>query len=124
MDPWSKVYYSRHIREASIPFGVPSCHHWDRRFRTIICAYYSYIGSRTPQTQETKGLSDLKSWHSGPKLQALRATSCNRDDKHQVDDRQHAPNNLMTYYMIKLIQSLPSPLPKAGNYSHMRKEVM
>src|SRR3954468_16341136 len=32
----------------SIPFGVPSCHHWDRGFRTIIGAYNSYIGSRTP----------------------------------------------------------------------------
>ena len=36
-----------------------------------------------------------------------------------VDDRQHAPNNLMNYYMINLIQSLPPPLPTAGNYSHM-----
>src|SRR3954468_16072967 len=25
----------------SIPFGVPSCHLWDRRFRTIIGAYNS-----------------------------------------------------------------------------------
>jgi hypothetical protein len=36
-----------------------------------------------------------------------------------VDDRQHAPNNLKNYYMIDLIHSLPSPLPTAGNYSHM-----
>src|SRR3954471_16737909 len=42
----------------------------------------------------------------------------------KVDDRQHAPNNLTNYYMIKLIQSLPSHLPTAGNYSHMRGEVM
>src|ERR1041385_6408296 len=42
----------------------------------------------------------------------------------KVDDRQHAPNNLTNYYMIKLIQSLPSPLPTAGNYSHMKGEVM
>ena len=36
-----------------------------------------------------------------------------------VDDRQHAPNNLTNYYMINLIQSLPSPLPTTGNYSHI-----
>ena len=36
-----------------------------------------------------------------------------------VDDRQHATNNLTNYYIINLIQSLPSPLPIAGNYSHM-----
>src|SRR6187399_2812614 len=42
----------------------------------------------------------------------------------KVDDRQHAPNNLINYYMISLIQSLPSPLPTAGNYSHMEGEVM
>src|ERR1041385_339581 len=42
----------------------------------------------------------------------------------KVDDRQHAPNNLTNYYMIKLIQSLPSPLTTTGNYSHMRAEVM
>src|SRR3954462_1711668 len=42
----------------------------------------------------------------------------------KLDDRQHASNNLMNYYMIKLIQSLPSPLPTAGNYSHMDGEVM
>src|SRR4051812_15136416 len=41
-----------------------------------------------------------------------------------LDDRQHAPNNLINYYMIYLIQSLPSPLPTAGNYSHMDGEVM
>src|SRR4051812_29222647 len=41
-----------------------------------------------------------------------------------VDDRQHAPNNLINYYMISLIQSLPSPLPTVGNYSHMDGEVM
>src|ERR1044071_972151 len=41
-----------------------------------------------------------------------------------VDDRQHAHNNLTNYYMIKLIQSLPSPLPTVGNYSNMRGEVM
>src|SRR3954470_14039115 len=41
-----------------------------------------------------------------------------------VDNRQHAPNNLTNYYMIKLIQSLLSPLPIAGNYSHMWREVM
>ena len=34
------------------------------------------------------------------------------------------PTNLTNYYMIKLIQSLPSPLPTAGNYSHMLREVM
>ena len=39
-----------------------------------------------------------------------------------VDDRQHAPNNLTNYYMINLIQSLPSPLPIEGNYSHMDGE--
>src|SRR3954468_9552415 len=53
-----------------------------------------------------KRSSDLKSWHSGPKLQALRATSCNRDDKHQVDDRQHALNNL-----IELLHDLTHPVP-------------
>src|SRR4051812_20988301 len=42
----------------------------------------------------------------------------------KVDDRKHAPNNLTNYYMINLIQSLPSPLPTAGNYSHMSREVM
>src|SRR3954471_11728273 len=42
----------------------------------------------------------------------------------KVDDRQHAPNNLTNYYMIELIQSLPSPLPTVGNYSHMDGEVM
>src|SRR3954471_16219199 len=42
----------------------------------------------------------------------------------KVDDRQHAPNNLTNYYMIELIQSLPSPLRTVGNYSHMRREVM
>src|SRR4051812_9679249 len=42
----------------------------------------------------------------------------------KVDDRQHAPTNLTNYYMIKLIQSLPPPLPTAGNYSHMLREVM
>src|SRR4051812_24817545 len=42
----------------------------------------------------------------------------------KVDDRKHAPNNLTNYYMIKLIQSLPSPLPTTGNYSHMRREAM
>ena len=36
-----------------------------------------------------------------------------------VDDREHAPNNLTNYYMINLIQSLPFPLPTAGDYSHM-----
>ena len=36
-----------------------------------------------------------------------------------VDDMQHAPNNLTNYYMINLIQSLPSPLPTVGKYSHM-----
>src|SRR3954466_4739652 len=41
-----------------------------------------------------------------------------------LDDRKHAPNNLIIYYMIELIQSLPSPLPTAGNYSHMKGEVM
>src|ERR1041384_7033933 len=30
----------------------------------------------------------------------------------------------MNYCMIELIQSLPSPLPTIGNYSHMRGEVM
>src|SRR4051812_21953763 len=41
-----------------------------------------------------------------------------------LDDRQHAPNNLINYYMILLIQSLPPPLPTAGNYSHMDGQVM
>ena len=42
----------------------------------------------------------------------------------KVDDRQHAPNNLTNYYMNNLIQSQPSPLPTAGNYSHMDGENM
>src|SRR3954467_14779360 len=29
------------LKLLSIPFGVPSCHHWDRRFWTIIGAYNS-----------------------------------------------------------------------------------
>src|SRR3954468_10101408 len=41
-----------------------------------------------------------------------------------LDDRQHAPKNLINYHMIYLIQFLPSPLPTAGNYSHKRGEVM
>src|SRR4051812_28917691 len=35
------------LKLLSILLGVPRCHHWDRRFRTIIGAYNSYIGSRT-----------------------------------------------------------------------------
>src|SRR3954465_15559105 len=103
---------------------------------TLWCPKLSPLGSPVPDYNrciqlidrikntnklKKKRSSHLKSWHSGPKLQALRATSCNRDDKHQVDDRQHAPNNLMNYYMIELIQSLPSPLYTAGKYSHMRR---
>src|SRR3954471_20152186 len=38
----------RILKLKSIPFGVPSYHHWDRRFRTIIGAYNSLIGSGTP----------------------------------------------------------------------------
>src|SRR3954466_8198646 len=44
--------------------------------------------------------------------------------KTKVDDKQHAPNNLPNYYMINLIQSLPSPLGTAGDSSHMWREVM
>ena len=36
----------------------------------------------------------------GPKVTSIKTTSCKRDDKHQIDDRQHALNNLMNYYMI------------------------
>src|SRR3954467_15567631 len=42
----------------------------------------------------------------GPKVASIKSNNCNRDDKHQVDDRQHAPNNL-----IELLHVLTHPIP-------------
>jgi hypothetical protein len=59
-------------------------------------------------------ISDLRSWHSGPKWQALSTTSCN--NVISINNRYSAPcpNNLIANYMNDLIQSLPSPSPTAG----------
>jgi hypothetical protein len=58
--------------------------------------------------------SDLRSWQSGPKWQALSTTSCN--NVISTNSRYWAlyPNNIIENYMNDLIQSPPSPSPTAG----------
>jgi hypothetical protein len=58
--------------------------------------------------------SDLRSWHSGPKWQALSTTSCNNVISTNNRYKAPCPNNLIANYMNNLIQSLPSPSPTAG----------
>ena len=60
------------LKLQSTPFGVPSCHHWDRRFRTIIGAYNSQIGSRTPtNSRKHKGFrSEIMAL--GPKVTSIK----------------------------------------------------
>jgi hypothetical protein len=58
--------------------------------------------------------SDLRSWHSGPKWQALSTTSCNNVISTNKRYKALCPNNLIANYINDLIQSLPSPLPTVG----------
>jgi hypothetical protein len=58
--------------------------------------------------------SDLRSWHSGPKWQALSTTSCNNIISTNNRYLAPCPNNLIANYMNDLIQSLPPPSPTTG----------
>ena len=102
------------------PFDTSIMSPWGRRFRTIdTCIQLADMIQCIKYINENIKCWDLKSWHPDPRWQALRIAKSYQQQFMNVGHEASSPKNCNIYYMINLIQSHPSHVPTAGDYSHV-----